>query len=56
MQTTIDFNFCLHAITGEGLGVSLTSSGAFAGIATLWMGMAEISVAEMAALIPGILV
>jgi len=55
VQTIIDFSFCLQATVGEYSGVNLTSSGAFAGIATLWMGMAEIGVTKMAAPIPGIL-
>jgi len=40
VQTIIDFNFCLQATTGEDSRVNLTSSRAFAIIATLWMGTA----------------
>jgi len=55
VQTIIDFNFCLQATAGEESGVNLTSSGGFAVIATLWMGMADIDVTKIATPIPGIL-
>ena len=44
-----------EAAAGEDSGVNLTSSGAFAVIATPWMGMAEIGVTEMGAPIPGMM-
>ena len=34
VQTTIDFSFCLQVVADEGSGVNLTSSEAFAIIAT----------------------
>ena len=44
---TINFSFRLQAVAAEGSGVSLTSSGAFAVKATLWMEIAEIGVIGM---------
>jgi len=55
VQTIIDFNFCLHAAAGENSGVNLTSFGAFAVIATLWIGIAGIGVTKRATPIPWIL-
>ena len=55
VQTIIDFNFCLHTAAGENSGVNLTSFGAFAVMATLWMGITGIGVTERATPIPGIL-